>query len=154
MELRATKLNRRSMAFLEFMEYGFEAIQKNDTEIKSSTSHERLEEIANQYSLFIYQTKQVVAQLADMCDGIDSSLSTVSRDIEEHEIRDTKLQRLLKLLQNRRTPEELNIPINNEPASKFIAEQDSLLMIVEELLSGNDNDFEKDMADFELETFV
>lgn len=142
------------MAFLEFMEYGFEVIQKNDTEIKSSTSHERLEEIANEYSLFIYQTKQVVAQLADMCDGVDSSLSTVSRDIEEHEIRDTKLQRLLKLLQNRRTPEELNIPINNEPASKFIAEQDSLLMIVEELLSGNDNDFEKDMADFELETFV
>ncbi|QYY85498.1 hypothetical protein [Pediococcus pentosaceus] len=154
MELRATKLNRRNMAFLEFMEYGFEAIQKNDTEIKSSTSRGRLEEIANEYSLFIYQTKQVVAQLTDMCDGVDSSLGTVSRDIEEHRVRDTKLQRLLKLLQNRQTPEDASIPMNNELTSKFIAEQDSLLMIVEELLSGNVDDFEKDMADFEVEASV
>ncbi|MGX6473615.1 hypothetical protein [Pediococcus pentosaceus] len=152
--LKAKELNSQNIAILEVLESGFNVIKENDNKLITSTTRKQLEAVAEDYSLFIDRISKIVSHMVDTCMDMDSFLGYNAEDINELKARDERLDRLLKVLQGRLAPEQANIPEGNLQADNFIIEQDSLLMVVEELLSGNVDDFEKDVADFELEASV
>lgn len=149
--LRAKELNSQNIAILEILESGFNVIKENDNKLIASTTRKQLEAVAEDYSLFIDRVSKIVSHMVDACMDMDSFLGYNAGDINELKARDERLDRLLKILQNRQVPEYANIPLNDKSIRHFVYEQDSLLQVVEELLSGNADDFEKDMADFEVE---
>lgn len=150
---RSQEINSQTMASLELLQYGFRVMQDKEPVSYRKMDHQELAKLASSYNEFIYKISRVLNGIIDACYNNDMYAGSAIRNIGDVTSDGNKLNRLFEVLKGRTIPEKADIP-ESVQTTNFIAEQDSLLMMVEELLSGNDDDFEKDMANYEVEASV